>query len=136
MRFFFSGTLIDPDVRRLVMGATAPATVEPAVLAGWARRGVRGAGYPVIVARAGASVDGVLARSVGAAGRRRLVAYEGPDYDILDVEVTIGGGRRKPALVFVPARRGGLVATAAGWDYETWARRRKRAFLREIAGER
>lgn len=138
MRFFFYGTLIDPDVRRIVLGDGEPGTeaLEDAALAGWERRAVAGASYPIIVARAGGVVDGILARGLGAVGRRRLIAYEGAGYDLIDVRVALTDGRLRDALVFAPARRGALVPDAAAWRYETWLRRHKNAFLREIAGSR
>ena len=134
MRFFFYGTLIDADVRRGVLGLQAPRRVEPALLSGWRRVPVRGKTYPVIVADTRASVDGVLARGLNAAARRKLERYEDPDlYALAELEVLLAGRARPvPALVFV--------ATAAGagrergrWDLETCQRRHKRRFLRSLA---
>lgn len=138
MRFFFYGTLIDPDVRRLVLGDGEPGTemLEAASLAGWERRAVAGASYPIILPRAGGVVEGVLARGIGPVGRRRLIAYEGRGYDLREVRVTLKNGCSRGALVFAPAKRGALVPDASAWSYETWMRRNKGAFLREIAGGR
>ncbi|MBL8834369.1 MAG: gamma-glutamylcyclotransferase, partial [Rhodospirillales bacterium] len=47
MRFFFYGTLIDPDVRRAVLGRLAPASVEPATLKGWRRFSAKGVTFPI-----------------------------------------------------------------------------------------
>lgn len=134
MRFFFYGTLIDPDVRRVVLGARAAATIEsrPAILPGWERRAVRGAGYPVIIRRASGSVDGMLACGLDAQARRRLVDYEGRGYDLIRVAVVLDDGRRRTALVFAPAAGGELKPAPGAWSYPRWLRRSKRAFLREI----
>lgn len=96
MRFFFYGTLIDEAVRRAVLGRHAPLRVEPARLGGWRRVAVPGKAYPVVLAEPQASVDGVLARGLTAAARRRLEGYEDADlYAVVEVEV-IPVGRRRP----------------------------------------
>jgi hypothetical protein len=61
LRFFFYGTLIDADVRRLVLGRLAPDEVEPATLSGWRRVKLAGVTYPGIVPDAKGWVEGVLA---------------------------------------------------------------------------
>lgn len=133
MRFFFYGTLIDPDVRTLVLGA--PCAVEPAELAGWERRAIVGESYPLVLPRAGGRVEGVLARGIDAPGRRRLEVYEGDAYDVIDVEVRRADGRQKRALVFVPSRGSPLRASTSDWSYARWARNDKARFLREIAAD-
>lgn len=132
MRYFFYGTLMDDDVRRVVLGRRAPRTVTPAVLEGWGRVLVAGASYPAIVRRAGARVDGVLARGIDAAAARRLDRYEGAEYVAIEAEVRTSA-RSTPvtAIVFVP--RPGHVRTRAGkWDFDIWRRRRKRSFLAKL----
>lgn len=134
MRFFFYGTLIDPDVRRVVLGARAAAAIHlrDAVLPNWERRAMRGVSYPVILARAGGRVAGMLASGLDARGRRRLVAYEGEGYDLVRVDVVLGDATTKPALVFAPSLGGPLKPDTASWCYARWARESKRAFMREI----
>ena len=134
MRFFFYGTLIDPDVRRVVLGARAAAAIDlrDAVLVNWERRAVRGVSYPVILPRAGGRVDGLLASGVDAQGQRRLVAYEGEGYDLVRVSVSLARGATKAAVVFAPSSGGPLKADMAAWDYARWVRDSKRAFMREI----
>jgi hypothetical protein len=131
MRFFFYGTLIDPDVRRLVLGPLAPAAVEPASLSGWRRVPLPGVTYPTILRAPLASVDGVLARGLDAAGRRRLIDYESDDYDLIDVEVTIAAGRRLAALAFVG--KPGQVRGVGLWEFTAWQRRHKRRFVAALA---
>lgn len=136
MRFFFYGTLIDPDVRRVVLGACVAETahLRDAVLKGWERRALRGASYPVILRRAGGSVDGVLASGLDAEARRRLIEYEGEGYDLIAVEVELAGELRRDASAFAPTPGGPLEATSDSWSYARWVRDSKRAFMREIDG--
>ena len=50
MRFFFYGTLLDPDVTALVLGRRLPpAAFVPASLPGHARRRAKGVSYPILV---------------------------------------------------------------------------------------
>lgn len=134
MRFFFYGTLIDPDVRRAVLGARAAGAIDvrEASLEGWERRAVRGETYPVILRRAGGRVDGLLASGLGAPQRRRLVAYEGDGYDLLPVSVSLADGRARMALVFAPTPGGALKPASSGWDYARWLSLDKRGFLRQF----
>jgi hypothetical protein len=131
MRFFFYGTLIDPDVRRLVLGSLAPATVEPATLSGWKRVPLSGVTYPTILRAPRGAVDGVLVRGLNAIGRRRLIAYEGDDYDLVDVGVTLADGRQVPARVF--AGKPGQVREVGLWAFTAWQRRHKRRFVAALA---
>lgn len=132
MRFFFYGTLLDPDVRRLVLGRRAPAAIEPARLEGWRRLPLAGATYPVIVRAPMAAVDGILVRGLDIGARSLLVRYEGPDYELLPVEVLVASNRRVAASVFAP--RSGRVRRGRGdWDFADWARRHKRRFVATLA---
>jgi gamma-glutamylcyclotransferase (GGCT)/AIG2-like uncharacterized protein YtfP len=133
VRFFFYGTLMDADVRRAVLGRRAPRIVTPAVLEGWRRVLVAGASYPAIVRRAGARVDGVLARGIDAAAARRLDRYEGAEYVAIEAAVRTSS-RSTPvtATVFVP-RPGHVRIRAGKWDVDVWRRRRKRRFLAKLS---
>lgn len=132
MRFFFYGTLIDPDVRRLVLGRHAPTAIEPARLEGWRRLPLAGATYPVIVRDPAAAVAGILVRGLDAGARGLLVRYEGPEYELLPVEVLTGSDRRVAASVFAP--RSGRARRGRGeWDFAEWARRHKRRFVATLA---
>lgn len=132
MRFFFYGTLMDVDVRRLVLGRHAPAQVEPARLAGWQRFPVAGTSYPAIRRDPPAAVDGVLVRGLDAGAHALLERYEGDGYATLLVEVETATGRRVAAHVFAPRpkriRRG-----RGAWDFADWLRRHKRRFIATLA---
>lgn len=136
MRFFFYGTLIDADVRRAVLGSGAPRQVEAALLSGWRRVCVPGRPYPIILADPQASVEGVLARGLTPAARRRLERYEEADlYTVAEVEIVPSGRRRRvKALVFAAktAAAAQWGRRSADWDLDRWRRRHKRRLLLEL----
>lgn len=131
MRFFFYGSLMDADVRRLVMKKDAPATAEPASVKGWRRVNLVGVTYPGIMRDAKGSVEGVLVRGLGAAARKRLLGYEGPEYDLIEVEVIDESGGLRRAGMFVPNKA--LTPATGRWDFALWQRRHKKRFLGELA---
>lgn len=130
MRFFFYGTLIDADVRRLVLGRAAPDTIEPAIVRGWHRVKLAGVTYPGLVRDAKGTVEGVLVRGLGAAAKRRLVRYEGDEYDMIEVDaVTATGGSRR-ARMFVAGKA--LKPATGRWNLALWQRRHKKRFLASL----
>ena len=131
MRFFFYGTLIDPDVRRAVLGRLAPETVEPATLPGWRRFTAKGVSFPIARPDPKSEIEGVLVRDVSAAAGRLLDAYEGDGYRRTKVKI-VAGGEKLAALLYVDDGRGTWVAAPGAWDYATWAKRDKRAFLAKL----
>ena len=126
MRFFFYGTLIDPDVRRVVLGERAAAALDlcDAVLPDWERRSVRGVSYPVILPRAGGVVSGILAGGIDAQGRRRLIAYEGAGYALTTLPALLADGGTTTVQVFLPVA-GGLKTSDEPWDLARWQREDK-----------
>ena len=132
MRFFFYGTLIDPDVRKAVLGRLAPLSVEPATLPGWRRFPAKGVSFPIARRDPTAGIDGVLARGLTPAAGRKLDAYEGDGYRRTDVEI-VAGGKTRSAILYVDDGSGTLTAGPGEWSYEAWVRRHKRAFLATLA---
>ncbi len=132
MRFFFYGTLIDADVRRLVLGRHAPKAVEEAMLPGWRRVPLADVTYPTIVRDRRGAVTGVLARGLGAAARQALMRYEGDEYELLEAEVKTASGRTVAALIFA-LRPGEGKSLPGAWNLEVWQRRHKRRFLAALA---
>ncbi len=130
MRFFFYGTLIDDDVRALVLGtqATRPEIV-PAELAGWRRVSVRGRTYPAVVRSAVATTHGVLTGELSDSAAAALTAYEGPEYDLLECAVSVSG-EAVTAGIFVPAPS--CPVSVRPWDIGTWRRLHKRAFMARL----
>jgi hypothetical protein len=130
MRFFFYGTLIDPDVRRIVMGSSNPADVSPALLKDWERRAVVGESWPTIRRKPGAVVDGVLVRGINERAYDSLIVYESEGFDIIDVPVQSLVDRKiRQARMFLLRSTSGLQAADTSWRYETWVVREKARFL-------
>jgi hypothetical protein len=131
MRFFFYGTLMDAEVRAAVLDALAPHVVEPARLTGWRRIPVAGAGFPTIVRDPAGLVEGVLARGLDHIACRRLTAYEGPEYALVDIAVSVGE-RSIAAMMFTTVGHS-LKAGIGDWDFAAWQRRYKRETLAALA---
>ena len=125
MRYFFYGSLADPDVLGLVLGRPRP-RLAPASLAGWRRWRVAGACYPLIVPAPGETVAGAVA-DVSPAEARRLARYEGDDYILRALSVRLASGAPSTALVFLP--RPDLAHAGEPWDPELWRRRDKAGLL-------
>lgn len=127
------GTLLDPDVRGLVMGDAWRPPGRPAQLPGWARFYVAGAAYPGIRARPEASIDIELFDDLPAALLARLDRFEGDEYRRRRLPVADAGGQADEAWIYVPAP--GLALSARPWRLDdAWRRRHKPAFLARIAG--
>ena len=128
MRFFFYGSLLDPDIRRAVMGpGAARCRIAPAALAGWRRRRRKDAIYPILERRRGASVAGCVVDGIDARMAARLRAFEGQSYGVATLAVRRADGSADAALVFVPKRP---VAGPAPWHFDEWCRGRKQRALR------
>ena len=125
MRYFFYGSLTDPDVLAAVLGRPRVRAV-PAVLEGWRRWRVAGEDYPLIAPASGGRVEGILA-DVAPAEARRLAWYEGDDFAPRVLSVAPRSGEPLQALVFVP--RPDLAHAGETWDPRVWARKRKEPLL-------
>lgn len=137
MRFFFYGTLMDPDVRAIVLGreASLSAHVRDAVLFDWERRATSGVSYPVILPRPGEHVNGMIVSGLDTMSRRALVAYEGPFFQLMRVNAYVSNGARE-ALVFSPAQGSPLMPEETGWSYPHWVMAHKKVFVQELIAER
>lgn len=133
MRFFFYGTLIDPDVRRIVLGGASSGTIHirEATLSDWERRAARGVSFPIIIPKRGARVEGLLVSGLDTEARRALVTFEGSQYTLMRASVFVSNGTREVVL-FVPAPGGSLKAEAHEWSYAQWCATEKQAFIREL----
>jgi hypothetical protein len=129
MRFFFYGSLLDPDIRRAVMGANAVrCRVAPAMVQGWRRRRRKDAIYPVLQRRSGSSVAGCVVEGVDPSAAARLTAFEGRAYRVATVRARCGDGCEVTAYVFLPSRS---IASPVAWDPDEWFRGRKHRALRK-----
>jgi hypothetical protein len=129
MRYFFYGSLTDPDVLAIVLGRPRIDGV-PAALRGWRRWRVAGACYPLISPAPGGCVEGVVL-DASPAEARRLAWYEGEDYDLRELRPTLASGEPVAALVFLP--KPDLAHADEPWDPTLWRREHKAALL-EAAG--
>lgn len=132
MRFFFFGTLLDDDVLRIVIGRRVPAVDKrPATLPGYRRVKAQGVTYPIIVPQTGAEVSGLLVSSLEPLEKARLIAYEGANYDLVELPV-MTGGRQRDALVFIPVSSGGLTPLDEDWSFEEWTRLHREGFVARL----
>jgi Gamma-glutamyl cyclotransferase, AIG2-like len=132
MDLFFYGTLIDADVRRMVLGpAAARLALTPARLGGYRRMAKRHSTAPNLAARKGATVHGVLARGIGRRELARLCHYEGRNYRLSRCVVRLADGESVRAMVYLCD--GQISARRGGWRLDAWQRRHKRAFLRVMS---
>ncbi|MFO1127768.1 MAG: gamma-glutamylcyclotransferase family protein [Rhodospirillales bacterium] len=130
-RYFFYGTLMDPAVRSAVLGRDLPTdAITPAALFGWRRVFRAGATFPVLVPAASSRVDGIAADGLSAAECERLAHFEGPDYRLRRVTLILRPGGQAAAYAFLPAKP--MIAAGRTWNFATWRRRHRRAFLEHI----
>ena len=128
MRFFFFGTLMDPDVREVVVGRPVPASrIEPATLEGFRRMCVAGRSYPMLISDPPGHVEGCLVRGLDGRARARIGRFEGDEYRPERHWVRLSGGARVEAYVYMA--RSGVRAGRTPWELSTWQRRHKRALL-------
>ncbi|HUI16726.1 MAG TPA: gamma-glutamylcyclotransferase family protein [Alphaproteobacteria bacterium] len=130
--YFFYGTLLDADVRRLVFGPDAEhLTLLPGKLWGYRRMAKHSSSVPVLVPRPGASVAGLLVRGLDRRQTGRLLHYEGRNYRRMPCAIRLAGAGAAEAIVYVGARPTPLGRTP--WRLDAWQRRSKRAYLKLAA---
>ena len=131
MELFFYGTLLDPDVRRLVLGAEAQfITLRPAVLMGYRRYRSCGGDYPVVRRCSGGRVAGALAGSLGREALMRIGHFEGQDYVPVRLQVSASDGRPTWAWVYMAQLTG--IAAGRTWTLRGWQTRSKTALLPKL----
>lgn len=124
MQWFFYGTLLDPDIRRLVFPhAHEGVELAPAQLPGFRRVRCKGALYPVLASAAGQRVPGLVCRGLDERAVLRMAHFEGTQYQPRALSVTLASGEKEKAWLFMP--RHGRFATREGWTYERWVRTTK-----------
>jgi hypothetical protein len=132
MRFFFFGTLLDDEVLSIVVGRTVSAQEKrPAILPGHRRVKAQGVTYPIIVPSQTHEVAGLLVSSLSPAESKRLIEYEGANYDLVDRPVFCAG-REQQAQIFVPVKAGGLVPLNEDWSFEEWSRLHRAGFIARL----
>ena len=131
MRFFFYGSLLDPDVTALVIGRRLPPGAwVPATLAGFSRRKAKGVSYPVAIRDPKGRVDGAVVGGFSPREVSRLTAYEGPRYHTVPLKVRVHG-RITTVSVFEPKVKA-FQPVDGTWSLGEWQRRDKRKFVARI----
>jgi hypothetical protein len=134
-RFFFYGTLLDPDVVTFVLGRRLPPVAfAPACLPRHKRRRAEGKSYPVVVRAPSGEVSGAVVGGLSEKDVARLAAYEGPGYRVVTVGVGGAGGRRRVSM-FEPLVSH-LPPSTEAWELALWQRRHKRAFIDHLRRSR
>lgn len=137
MRFFFYGTLIDPEVLGAVLRRPVESTRRrAAVVEGYRCVYRRGACYPVLVPDASARTAGTVVSALTTRDLTLLRLYEGPDYEIHEISVRLSGWRshRVRANVFLPGP--GCQASPEIWTLEDWKKRFRQTFVRRVRHHR
>jgi len=131
MQWFFYGTLLDPDIRRLVFPhAHEGVSLEPALLPGFRRVRCKGALYPVLTPAKGQRVPGLVCRGLDERAVLRMAHFEGTQYRPEALEVRLPSGDKQRAWLFMP-RHGGF-ATREAWTYERWLRTTKPRIMHKV----
>lgn len=129
--FFFYGTLLDHDVMALVIGRRLPpSSFVPASLKGHVRRRAKGVSYPILVRDPGGEVEGVVVSGLTRRDVERLSLYEGPNYRIAPLKVTVGG-KLKTVSVFEP-KEASFQPVDGAWTVALWQGRHKRPFVARL----
>lgn len=131
--FFFYGTLLDPDIRRLVLRRDVPSEkIVAATLAGYRRYAVLDAPYPAAVRQPGAEIDGIVLRGLDALDAARLDSFEGDLYGAALCPVNPTEDGAKEAWVFIAGDR--VPLTEMAWSLEAWRVAHKDRFLEMAHG--
>ncbi len=132
MRLFFYGTLLDQELRRLVIGRDI--AVAAATLTGWRRLAVIGKPFPMIERDPTGSVAGAVTEPLGTRDLARLRHYEGEGYQLVTADVRDEGGARIAAEVFAPSER--RYVGAGAWDFGAWQCDHRAALLGRLRAYR
>ncbi len=128
---FFYGTLMDGDVLGAVIGRPA-STVrrQGASVEGYRRFHRFGASYPILVPSPDGRIEGILASGLRPADMARLIAFEGSDYDLVEISVRAVRCGPTRAMIFMSGPE--VMASPQEWTLTTWTPRHKKEYLRRI----
>lgn len=127
MHLFGFGTLMDPEVRDLVVGRPVPPeAVAPAVLPGYRRVRVPDETYPALVPDPAGEVQGQLFGPLTAVELERVQFFESFEYALTAIEVRCRG-RPVPAMACLATEE--VLIGAEPWDLAGWAAAHKPRFL-------
>lgn len=135
MHLFCFGTLMDPDIREIVLGRAVPDhQARRAGLSGFRRVSVPDETYPAAVPTEGARVDGLVVGPITPLERDRVQFFEGFEFALEEHPVEIEGAPVNAplnALVCIMTDR--LSPDAEPWDFERWQREDKPLFIEAAA---
>jgi gamma-glutamylcyclotransferase (GGCT)/AIG2-like uncharacterized protein YtfP len=129
---FTYGSLMWADIMARVCGREFSS--EPASLADHRRHPVRGEDYPGLRAASGATVSGVLYRDVTEAAWVRLDAFEGAEYERVELVVALADGTLLPAQVYRFRDACAQRLLPGDWDADAFARDGRVRFIARYAG--
>ncbi len=130
MRFFFYGTLLDPDICAVVLGRPVAAEFyTPGLLNGYRRVTTQGELFPLLLPAATAHVKGAVTPDLDREALQRIAFFEADEFDAAPHRVRLLDGGALEAVVFVKRKK--LSPRWLSWDLARWQRRHKPAFLRE-----
>jgi hypothetical protein len=132
LRFFFYGTLLDAEIRRLVLGAAVE--LEPALLRDWQRVKLGGGPYGTLVPGRGAAVTGGITPRLAARALRRLYTYEGPEYRVATLRPVLADGARPIVSCFLARAR--HTGPREEWRFEDWAGAHRAALVAALRAGR
>jgi ADP-ribose pyrophosphatase len=124
--FFFYGTLMDPDVQRMVLGRPLEGG-RPATIPGFAVRRVRGTAYPILCREPSSEAPGLFYGGLSEADAETLDIYEGWEYRREERKTELAEGGTAQADVYIPAAR--LETEERPWHLDVWQKEEKSAFL-------
>lgn len=128
MLLFAYGTLLDPDVRSIVLGRPCPdGEGRPALLRGYVRVAVVGEAFPALAEDPAGAVEGRLFRLRDEVERRRVQFFEGHAQTLVESVVECSASGPVSALACLGST--GLVLGGEGWDFEAWGQSHKPAYL-------
>ena len=106
MRWFFFGSLLDSDVRRVVLGREVAAVdVEAATLHGFVRLRAANDTYPSLRAQTGAVVEGIVVNDLNDEDVRRVLFFEGDEFSVEHHPVRLAAGATVTAAVLTATER-------------------------------
>ncbi|QJE73006.1 gamma-glutamylcyclotransferase [Aerophototrophica crusticola] len=132
MLLFAYGTLLDPDVRSIVLGRPSPdGEGRPALLRGYRRVAVVGEAFPALAEDPAGTVAGRLFPLRNDFERQRVQFFEGYAQTLVEsvVECSVAG----PVPAFACLGSAGLVLGGEGWDFASWVEAHKPTYLSATA---
>lgn len=126
---FVFGTLMDPDVLRIVLGrAVEPSLMQPATLGGHRVMRVADESYPVLVPDPAASAEGALLSGLSGREWDRIRFFEAEEYVLRSCRVVAGAGSVEALF----CSQGVTSGVDGVWSLSWWQRRHKPLFMRMI----